>query len=303
MQKPNTACGYVAFLGAPNAGKSTLLNQLLGQKLAIVTPKAQTTRSRISGVMVEDNAQIILLDVPGVFDAPSNKPFEQAMVAAAWSAVADADIVAMMIDARRGLDDENKQLIARLTQSGKKAILVLNKVDALDSKEKLLPLIAQANSLHHFAETFPISALKGTGVDALKHYLARAVPAGVWLYPEDYLTDLPERLIAAEITREQCFLKLREELPYALTVETESWEELNNGGVKISQAIIVEREGQKGIVLGKGGAMLKSIGEAARHEISRTLDRKAHVFLFVKVRENWKSQRDAYSQLGLEFKG
>lgn len=303
MQNPNTACGYVAFLGAPNAGKSTLLNALVGQKLAIVTPKAQTTRSRISGVVIEALAQIVLLDVPGVFEAPASKPFEQAMVAAAWSAVADADVVAVILDARRGLDDENRKIIEKLAvgKSTKRHILVLNKID-LVAKDSLLALIAEANALLAFDDTLMISALKGDGIEALRGYLAVAMPTGPWLFPEDHLTDLPQRLIASEITREKCFLKLREELPYALTVETESWEEKRDGSIKISQTIIVEREGQKGIVLGKGGATLKAIGESSRREIEATLECKAHLFLFVKVRENWKQQPDSYSYLGLNFK-
>lgn len=302
MQSTNTSCGYVAFLGAPNAGKSTLLNFLVGQKLAIVTPKAQTTRSRISGVLIEGGAQLVLLDVPGVFDAPATKPFEQAMVAAAWSAVSEADVVAVIVDARRGLDVENKDIIAKLNKGQKHHVLILNKID-LVAKESLLALIAEANGLFAFDDTFLISALKGDGIDRMKAHLANHVPSGPWLFPEDHLTDLPQRLIASEITREKCFLKLREELPYSLTVETEAWEEKRDGSIKISQSIVVERESQKGIILGKGGAMLKMIGQSSRIEIEEIWECKVHLFLFVKVRENWKQQRDTYSYLGLNFKG
>lgn len=297
----NTRCGYIALLGSPNAGKSTLLNQLVGQKIAIVTPKAQTTRSRITGLVIHQQSQLIFVDVPGVFEPGESKPFERAMVACAWSGVGDADVVLFMLDAKRGLDDENRQILDRLRQSGKKASLVLNKIDLIN-KDALLTLTAQANELFGFDSTYMISALKGDGVDRLKDELAKAVPEGAWLYPEDHLTDLPSRLIASEITREKLFLLLREELPYSLMVETESWKEQKDGSIRIDQAIIVEREGQKGIVLGKNGQMLKRTGELARIEIGKLWETPVHLFLFVKVRENWKNSPEAYQYLGLDYK-
>ncbi len=296
-----THCGYIAFLGAPNAGKSTLLNALIGEKLAIVTPKAQTTRNRITGAMVYQQSQLIFVDVPGVFEPPEAKKFERAMVAAAWDGVADADIVCVMIDAKKGLNDDNINLLERLAtlKTHKKVILVLNKVD-LVAKEGLLALTSACYKHYEFDETFYISALKGEGLDALKQFFAQGVPEGPWLYPEDYLTDLPEKVLASEITREKLFMALREELPYSLNVETENWEEKPDGSIKIDQVIFVEREGQKGIVLGQGGAQLKKIGQMAREEIGRIWGCKVHLFLFVKVREKWKDNPESYSYLGLK---
>ena len=296
-----TRCGYIAFLGAPNAGKSTLLNSLVGEKLAIVTPKAQTTRSRITGAIIHQQSQLILIDVPGVFEPPAAKKFERAMVAAAWEGVADADVICVLIDAKRGLNEENEKLLARLSElnSNKKTLLLLNKVD-LVPKESLLALTAACHEAYAFDETFYISALKGEGLDALKAFFAQGVPESPWLYPEDYLTDLPEKVMASEITREKLFMTLREELPYSLNVETESWEQKADGSLKINQVIFVEREGQKGIVLGKGGATLKHIGQIAREEISKIWGCKAHLFLFVKVREKWKENPESYSYLGLK---
>lgn len=296
-----THCGYIALLGAPNAGKSTLLNQLVGQKLAIVTPKAQTTRSRITGVVLHKEAQLIFVDAPGVFAPPESKKFERAMVEAAWRGVSDADVVAVMIDARRGLDDDNAALLDRLLamESRKPVVLILNKIDLLE-KKKLLELTAQCSQAYPFDRVFYISALKGDGVEDIKDYAAQRVPQGPWLFPEDHLTDLPERLIASEITREKLFLMLREELPYALHVETEQWEVKKDGSIRIQQIIVVEREGQKGIILGKNGEMLKKIGQSSREEISRLWGVKAHLFLFVKVRSDWKSNPESYRYMGLE---
>lgn len=296
-----THCGYIAFLGAPNAGKSTLLNALIGEKLAIVTPKAQTTRNRITGAMIHQQSQLIFVDVPGVFEPPEAKKFERAMVAAAWDGVADADIVCVMIDAKKGLNDDNTNLLERLSKlkSRKKVILALNKVD-LVAKESLLALTNACYGHYEFDETFYISALKGEGLDGLKQFFAQGVPEGPWLYPEDYLTDLPEKVLASEITREKLFMALREELPYSLNVETENWEEKADGSIKIDQVIFVEREGQKGIVLGQGGAQLKKIGQMAREEIGRIWGCKVHLFLFVKVREKWKDNPESYSYLGLK---
>ena len=292
-------CGYIALLGAPNAGKSTLLNRLVGQKLAIVTPKAQTTRNRITGAVIHGGSQLIFVDVPGVFTPPESKQFEKAMVQCAWNGVSDADVVAVLIDSKRGLDEENEKIIERLSGTKKPAVLILNKVD-LVPKERLLELTAKANELHNFEQTFMISALKGDGVVSIKDELAKALPEGPWLFPEDHLTDLSERLIASEVTREKLFMTLREELPYALTVETENWEEREDGSIKIDQVVYVEREGQKGIVLGKGGQTLKRIGQMSRTEIEKLWRCKIHLFLFVKVRENWKSNPDIYRYLGLD---
>ena len=296
----NTRCGYVALLGIPNAGKSTLLNRLVGQKIAIVTPKAQTTRSRITGVAIHEQSQLIFVDIPGVFNPPESRKFERAMVACAWQGATDADRVLLIVDAERGLDEENLGLIERLPTLGKPVDLLLNKVDLVD-KVKLLELTARSNSLFGFERTFMVSARKGDGVQDVLHALAAMLPEGPWLFPEDHLTDLPERLIASEITREKLFMLMRDELPYSLTVETESWQEKKDGSIRIEQVIYVEREGQKGIVLGKSGQMLKRIGEEARAEIGRLWERPVHLFLFVKVRENWKTNPDAFRYMGLDY--
>ncbi len=294
-------CGYIALLGAPNAGKSTLMNRLVGHKLAIVTPKAQTTRSRITGVTLHGQAQMIFLDVPGVFDPGEAKQFERAMVDCAWQGVADADVVLLIIDAQKGWNEENQALLDRLKTTSKPACLAINKID-LVPKERLLELAAKANETVNFEQTFMISALKGDGTESLLDALAEVLPDGPWLYPEDHLTDVAERVLASEITREQCFFQLREELPYSLTVETEAWEEKEDGSIKIDQVIYVEREGQKGIVLGKGGAMLKKIGEKARKAIEKQWGCRVHLFVFVKVREKWKIDPEKYNYLGLEYK-
>ncbi len=313
-----TRCGYIALLGAPNAGKSTLLNRLVGQKLAIVTPRAQTTRNRITGAVMHGQAQLIFVDVPGVFSPPDARPFERAMVETAWRGAAEADMVAVVIDARRGITEEDELILEKLqyirpqpdpvpkgegsasaSAEGCHALLILNKIDLVD-KAHLLKLTAELNARLAFAHTFMVSALNGDGVADIAAYAAEHLPEGPYLFPEDYLTDLPQRLIASEITREQLFLRLREELPYALTVETEQWEEKADGSLHIHQVIVVEREGQKGIILGKRGAMLKTIGQAAREEIGRLWGVKAHLFLFVKVRSEWKSDPERYRYLGLE---
>ncbi|MCI5049974.1 MAG: GTPase Era [Rickettsiales bacterium] len=296
-----TRCGYIALLGAPNAGKSTLLNRLIGQKLAIVTPKAQTTRNRITGAMIHEQAQLIFVDVPGVFNPGESKKLEKAMVECAWNGAADADMVLMIMDARKGFDEENEAILERLEQLKKPASLVLNKIDVID-KEKLLALASEANERFGFEQIYMISALKGDGVEKLKSDMAEIMPEGPWLFPEDYLTDLSERLLASEITREKLFLRLREELPYALTVETEQWEEFDNGSIRMEQIVFVEREGQKGIVLGKQGSMLKQIGKDAREDMQKLWGCKVHLFLFVKVRENWKTNPDTYRYLGLNQK-
>ena len=293
-----TACGFVALIGAPNAGKSTLLNNLVGSKIAIVTPKVQTTRTRMLGIRVVDNVQVIFVDTPGIFKP--RRRLDRAMVSAAWAGAADADLVVVLMDAARGLDDDTRQIFDGLKEAGRKAVLVLNKID-LVKKEKLLDLAANLNATADITQTFMISALDGSGVDDLLAYLARHLPRGHWLYPEDQLTDAPMRQLAAEITREKLFLELHQELPYASTVETETWEEKKDGSVKISQVVYVQRDSQKSIVIGKGGKMLKAIGQKARVEMEAVFERKVHLFLFVKVREGWIDDPERYREIGLDY--
>lgn len=299
MNDMQTRCGFIALIGAPNAGKSTLMNRMIGAKVSIVTPKAQTTRSRVTGVVTEGDAQLVFIDVPGVFRAKQR--FEKAMVQCAWAGADEADVTLFMFDSKRQPNEETEEALERLSGRKKPLYLVLNKVDTLSDKKALLPLIAWFQARAEFTEIFMLSALRGDGVPELKENLAKSVPQGPWLYPEDQLTDLPKRLLTAEITREKCFLLLQQELPYSLMVETESYEERDDGSVKINQTIIVQNERQKMIVLGAKGAMLKSIGERARKEIERTFEERCHLFLFVKVRENWKDKPEHYAALGLSF--
>ena len=293
-----TRCGFVALLGAPNVGKSTLLNALVGAKLAIVSPKPQTTRSRIVGIVMEGTSQIVLVDIPGIFQP--RRRLDRAMVASAWQGANDADAIALIVDAERPDNGETLAIADRLKAEGRKAILVLNKIDAV-AREKLLPIAQRYNEGGIFTETFMISALNGDGVDDLRRALAAGLPAGPYLFPPDQLTDLPQRLLAAEITREQVFLQLHEEVPYSTAVETESWTERPDGSVRIDQAIYVQRDGQKAIVLGKGGARIKALGQAARKELEAFLGRKVHLFLFVKVRENWIDDPERFSEWGLDY--
>ncbi|HZS82699.1 MAG TPA: GTPase Era [Stellaceae bacterium] len=296
-QRP-TRCGFVALLGAPNAGKSTLLNKLVGAKVSIVTPKVQTTRARLLGIAIEGATQLVFVDTPGIFGA--KRRLERAMVAAAWSGAQEADVVVLLVDAARGLDADTERIVAGLKAAGRRAVLALNKID-LAKRERLLGLADALSREGIFDPVFMISGLTGSGVDDLRAHLAGAVPEGPWLFPEDQLSDLPERLLAAEITREQVFLQLHDELPYASTVETEGWEEFKNGSVKISQTIYVQREGQKAIVLGQGGRQVKRIGARARAEIEKLLGRKVHLFLFVKVREGWTEDRARYEAMRLDW--
>lgn len=291
-------CGYVALVGAPNAGKSTLLNLLVGTKLSIVTPKVQTTRSRVLGIALKGSSQLIFVDTPGIF-APKRR-LDRAMVAAAWAGADDADIVVVLVDAARGFDDDTRAIIERLKTAQRRAVLALNKID-LVSREKLLPLAQELSKACDFERVFMISSTAGDGTADLADYLAQAVPKAPWLYPEDQLTDLPQRLLAAEITREQLYLQLHQELPYAAAVETEQWEERKDGSVKISQVIHVQRDGQKAIVLGKGGAQVKKIGAAARAELEKLLERRVHLFLFVRVTPEWAEDRARYQAMGLEY--
>lgn len=293
-----TRAGFVALIGAPNAGKSTLLNALVGAKVSIVTHKVQTTRVPVRGIAMAGGTQIVFVDTPGIF-APKRR-LDRAMVGAAWQGATDADLVALLIDAQRGLDDENRQIIGKLAEVRQPKILILNKID-LVQRESLLALAAAANELVPFARTFMISAAKGSGVSDVQDYLAGALPKGPWLYPEDEISDLPMRMMAAEITREKLYLRLHEELPYQSTVETDSWQELKDGSVRIEQTVYVERDGQKKIVLGQGGKMIKSISMDARKEISAEIGKKVHLFLHVKVREGWGDDPERYRGIGLEY--
>ncbi|MGA7484583.1 MAG: GTPase Era [Bradyrhizobium sp.] len=293
-----THCGFVALIGAPNVGKSTLVNALVGSKVTIVSRKVQTTRALIRGIVVENNAQIILVDTPGIF-APKRR-LDRAMVSTAWSGAHDADLVCVLLDAREGLDEEAEAIFAKLANVAHDKILVINKIDLL-LREKLLALAKAANDRIAFKQTFMISALSGNGVDDLRRTLAAMVPPGPFHYPEDQMSDAPIRQLAAEITREKIFQKLHQELPYRSTVETDGWTERKDKSVRIEQTIFVERESQRKIVLGKGGATIKSIGADARKEIAEIIEQPVHLFLFVKVRENWGEDPDRYREMGLDF--
>jgi len=293
-----TRCGFVALIGAPNVGKSTLVNALVGSKVTIVSRKVQTTRALIRGIVVENNAQIILVDTPGIF-SPKRR-LDRAMVSTAWSGAHDADLVCVLIDAREGIDEEADAILNRLATVQHAKILVLNKID-LVPREKLLALAKTANDRLKFAQTFMISALSGDGVEDLRRALAEIVPKGPFHYPEDQMSDAPLRHLAAEITREKIFRQLHQELPYQSTVETDSWTERKDKSIRIEQTIYVERESQRKIVLGKAGATIKSIGAEARKEIAEILGQPVHLFLFVKVREGWGDDPDRYREMGLEF--
>ena len=292
------ACGFVALIGAPNVGKSTLVNALVGSKVTIVSRKVQTTRALIRGIVIEDNAQIILVDTPGIF-SPKRR-LDRAMVSTAWSGAHDADLVCVLLDAKAGIDEEADAILNRLASVAHPKILVLNKIDLIP-REKLLALAQAANDRMKFEHTFMISALSGDGVDDLRKTLAKMVPPGPFHYPEDQMSDAPLRHLAAEITREKIYRQLHQELPYQSTVETDSWTERNDKSVRIEQTIFVERESQRKIVLGKGGATIKSIGADSRKEIAEILGVPVHLFLFVKVRENWGDDPDRYREMGLEF--
>ena len=297
-----TRAGFVALIGEPNAGKSTLLNRMVGAKVSIVTHKVQTTRARIRGVAMEGQAQIVFVDTPGLFRP--RRRLDRAMVKAAWGGASDADVVVLLIEAHRGLTEGAKAIIERIADElpkGKPVALAINKIDRVKAAS-LLGLAEEMNAAFPFAKTFMISAEKGYGVDDLRQWLAAELPEGPWFYPEDQIADLPMRMIAAEMTREKLTLRLHEELPYQLTVETEKWEDKPDGSTRIDQIIYVARDGHKGIVLGNKGETIKSIGQAARAEISAFLDRTVHLFLQVKVRENWLDEPERYSEMGLEFK-
>lgn len=295
-----TRAGFVALIGAPNAGKSTLLNQLVGTKVAIVTHKVQTTRTRIRGIAMEGADQIVFVDTPGIFRPNPKRRLDRAMVDAAWAGAADADLVVLVVDAQRGRDEAHDELLAALPERTKKPVLALNKIDAIE-RARLLEIATDFNRDALFQETFMISALTGDGVADLRSYLAASMPPGPWLYPEDQAADLPMRLLAAEVTREKLYLRLHEELPYSCTIETESWQERKDDSVRIDQIVYVARDSQRSIVLGKGGQAIKGIGQASRTELEGMLERRVHLFLTVKVRENWMNERERYRNMGLDF--
>ncbi len=296
MTEDSTRCGFVALVGAPNAGKSTLINRLVGAKISIVTPKAQTTRARVLGIVMSGQSQLIFMDTPGIHSA--RRRLERAMVDSAWRGIADTDHVALLIDVSGGRRADVNAIIDQLGKLGRSAILVLNKID-LEQRSALLALSADLNAAGLFSETFMISGLTGDGVEDFLQYLAQHAAKSPWLFPEDQLSDMPQRLMAAEVTREKLFLQLHQELPYSLTVETESWEERSDGSVKIDQVIYVRRDSQKAIVLGSAGRRAKAVGAAARHELEEMLGHRVHLFLFVKVRENWVDDRERYMPWGL----
>jgi GTPase len=293
-----TRSGFVALIGAPNAGKSTLVNQLVGAKVSIVTHKVQTTRAIVRGIATHNNAQIVFVDTPGIFKP--RRRLDTAMVTTAWGGAKDADIVLVLIDAERGIKGDADAILERLKDVRQPMVLILNKVDRV-APESLLELAKAANERVAFQRTFMISALTGSGCKDLLDYLAEALPAGPWYYPEDQISDLPMRQLAAEITREKLYLRLHQELPYSSHIETEKWEEKKDGSVRIEQVIYVERDSQKKIVLGHKGETIRSIGQASRAEIAGILEQKVHLFLFVKVRENWGDDPERYREMGLEF--
>jgi len=301
MPEAATRCGFLAILGAPNVGKSTLLNRLVGTKVSIVTSKVQTTRRRILGITVRGDAQLIFIDTPGIFEPRPGRRLELAMVHAAWRGAEDADQRILVVDAKRGLDADTARVLEGLREGGDRAVVAINKLD-LVAPPVVLPLIKAFDETGLFERVFILSAQSGDGCDDLLDALAADLPEGPWLFPEDQLSDLSQRAMAAELTREQLFRQLHQELPYSLTVETESWVESHDGSeVRIDQTIYVQRDSQKAIVLGKGGQQIKAVGEAARHELEAMLGQRVHLFLFVKVRRGWLEDPERFQELGLDF--
>ncbi|MBT5571678.1 MAG: GTPase Era [Alphaproteobacteria bacterium] len=298
MPDGQTHCGIVSVLGAPNAGKSTLVNRLVGAKVSIVSPKVQTTRIRVRGVALHENTQIVYVDTPGIF-APKRR-LDRAMVDAAWGGAADADAIVLLVDAKRGIDADVRRIVEGLNKRESAVTLVLNKVDSI-RREELLALSEELNGMARFERTFMISALNGSGVSDLEEVLSARMPIGPWLFPEDEISDLPQRLLAAELTREKAYLYLHQELPYALAVGTESWEDFDNGSVRIEQAITVARESHKGIVVGKGGQMIRRIRAEAQEELAELIGRPVHLFVRVKVREKWADDPGHFREWGLRF--
>lgn len=301
MNDTTTRAGFVALIGEPNAGKSTLLNRMVGAKVSIVTHKVQTTRARIRGIAIEGGSQIVFVDTPGIFRP--RRRLDRSMVAAAWGGASDADIILLLVEAHRGMTEGVEAIIASLRELGGKTpvALIINKIDRVKS-EVLLALSQKLNEAFTFEQTFMISAEKGYGCDDLRGWLAGALPEGPWLYPEDQIADLPMRMIAAEITREKLTLRLHEEIPYQLTVETEAWEERKDGSARVDQVVYVARNGHKGIVLGKGGETIKAVGQAARAELEQFMGRRIHLFLQVRLRENWQDEAERYNEMGLDFR-
>ncbi|WP_068083005.1 GTPase Era [Polycladidibacter stylochi] len=293
-----TKAGFVALIGAPNAGKSTLLNKLVGLKVSIVTHKVQTTRNIIRGVAIEEQSQIVFVDTPGIFKP--RRRLDRAMVDSAWGGAKDADVIAVLIDSTRGITEAVERILTELQNIKLPKVLLLNKVD-ITKREKLLELAQKANEYTRFEKTFMISALNGSGTKDILNYFAGKMPEGPWLYPEDQASDVPLRMLAAEITREKLYLRLHEELPYISTVETDQWQEKDDGSVRIEQTIFVERDSQKSIVLGKNGQTIKAISKAAREEMMEAFEQTIHLFVFVKVRENWSDDPERYRQMGLDF--
>ena len=294
----NTHCGFYALIGAPNVGKSTLVNRMVGAKISIVSPKVQTTRSRVLGITIRDQSQIIFIDTPGIFEP--RRRLDRAMVASAWGGASDADGVLLLVDARRGIDPDTQSILDGLKKQERRVMLGINKID-LVKKPVLLDLASKLSNTGLFSEIFMISAETGDGVEDLLDILSANLSEGPWMFPEDQISDMPSRLLAAEITREQVYMQLHQELPYAVTVETEKWEQNENGSAKVNQIIYVQRPGQKAIVLGKKGSKIKQIGEAARKELEKLLDHRVHLFLFVKVREKWGDDPERYRDWGLDF--
>jgi GTP-binding protein Era len=298
MAEPPTRCGFVALIGAPNVGKSTLVNALVGTKVTIVSHKVQTTRAPVRGIALEAGAQLIFVDTPGIF-APKRR-LDRAMVTTAWAGAHDADVICLLVDAKRGIDEETDAILRRLVDVGRSRVAILNKIDLVE-KSTLLTLAKTLNERVPMEAIFMVSALTGDGVADLRTWLAARMPEGPWLYPEDQVSDAPMRQLAAEITREKLYARLHQELPYQSTVETDIWKELRSGAVRIEQTIYVERDSQRKIVLGKGGATIKAIGAEARRDIALALERPVHLFLFVKVREGWGDDPERYREMGLEF--
>lgn len=298
-EKQPTRCGFVALIGAPNAGKSTITNDFAGAKVSIVSPKVQTTRTQVKGIGIFDNTQIIFVDTPGIFKP--KRRLDRAMVSSAWDGAGDADIVVLVVDAKKGFDDETRAIVKGLKNKKTPAVLLINKID-LVKKDRLLALSRALNDEYPFTETFFVSAATGKNLEEFYRYLAAQLPESPWYYPEEQMSDMPLKLLAAEVVREKLFLFLQQELPYALTVEPELWERREDNSIRAEITIYVERDGQKMIVLGKGGAMIKRIGQAARKELEEMLETRVHLFLFVKVRENWQEDAGRYSVWGLDFK-
>ena len=302
MSEAGRRCGFVALIGAPNAGKSTLLNRFVGAKVSIVSPKVQTTRTRVLGICIQDRTQIVFIDTPGIFRP--RRRLDRAMVAAAWGGAGDADHICLLVDATRfrggEADRDTRRIVDRLKETGGRAVLAINKIDAV-SKPALLEMAAVLDGEGVFSETFMVSAGKGDGAGDLLSHLTGMMAPGPWLFPEDQISDMPRRLLAAEITREKLYLQLHQELPYAATVETDSWEEQEDGSARIEQTIYVERDSQKAIVLGKRGARIKQLGRAAREELQELLEQRIHLFLFVKVRDNWGDDPARYRDWGLDY--